>query len=26
VVKARAAAFHELRGVLRNYRLDSDGG
>ena len=22
VVKARAAAFHELRGVLRNYRLD----
>jgi len=26
VVKARAAAFHELRGVLRNYRLDSYGG
>jgi hypothetical protein len=26
VVKARAAAFHELRGVLRNYRLDSDCG
>ena len=26
VVKARAAAFRELRGVLRNYRLDSDGG
>jgi hypothetical protein len=25
VVKARAAAFHELRGVLRNYRLDGDG-
>ena len=26
VVKARAAAFRELRGVLRNYRLDGDGG
>lgn len=25
VVKARAAAFRELRGVLRNYRLDGDG-
>ncbi len=25
VVKARAAAFRELRGVLRNYRLDSQG-
>jgi len=25
VVKARAAAFHELRGVLRNYRLDGGG-
>ena len=26
VVKARAAAFHELRGLLRNYRPDGDGG
>jgi len=25
VVKARAAAFRELRGVLRNYRLDGGG-
>jgi len=25
VVKARAAAFRELRGVLRNYQLDGDG-
>jgi hypothetical protein len=25
VVKARAAAFRELRDVLRNYRLDGDG-
>lgn len=26
VVNARAAAFRELRGVLRNYGLDEDGG